>query len=297
MFHYSLRQMEDRFKALEAQITDLMSVLKTKFADLEAKIASQNYVFHNGPSTSQLQARSCDSSTSSAGHPCPLEGDESVRDTLPKLEKEAGVGGDLPPLSETIGPREEEIAKYNGTVHLEPYPDGTLKNAASQLSKVFTYYWRIHGIAVKINSWDPRRSLRSPSFYVNAGGYRMYLLVFPRQNYENLYVHVGITLGVNDANLQWPFPLKHRIQLLDQVRVPSNSSRKRISFPSATMTPVDLSSRLWNPAMLCSASVWRRPVAGDSTECVGLGFPHGVLKSKNYIHEDSIVIKLTVYLT
>ena len=45
----------------------------------------------------------------------------------------------------------------------------------------------------KINSWGPRRSLRSPSFYIFEYGYTMYIRLFPRQNGQNVYTHVGLT--------------------------------------------------------------------------------------------------------
>ena len=42
-------------------------------------------------------------------------------------------------------------------------------------------------------SWGPRRSLRSPSFYIFEYGYMMYIRLFPRQNGQNVYAHVGLT--------------------------------------------------------------------------------------------------------
>ena len=58
----------------------------------------------------------------------------------------------------------------------------------------------------------------------------------------------------------------------------------------------DLKSRIWNPRELCSGSNWRKPVSGDNPECVGLGFPHEVIKTADYIWNDRIIVKLTVYL-
>lgn len=45
----------------------------------------------------------------------------------------------------------------------------------------------------KLNSWGPRRSLRSPSFYIFEYGYMMYIRMFPRHNGQNVYAHVGLT--------------------------------------------------------------------------------------------------------
>jgi|688.fasta_scaffold1951511_1 hypothetical protein len=44
-----------------------------------------------------------------------------------------------------------------------------------------------------VQSWGPRRSLRSPSFYIFEYGYMMYIRLFPRQNGQNVYAHVGLT--------------------------------------------------------------------------------------------------------
>ena len=48
--------------------------------------------------------------------------------------------------------------------------------------------------------------------------------------------------------------------------------------------------------VLCSAWNWKRPVSGDNYECVGLGFPHDDLRGHSFILDDTIIIKLTVYL-
>lgn len=66
----------------------------------------------------------------------------------------------------------------------------------------------------KLTSWGPRRSLRSPSFYIFEYGYmmvsgvvtwqllfmltiinhtRQYIRLYPRQNGQNVYAHVGLT--------------------------------------------------------------------------------------------------------
>ena len=134
----------------------------------------------------------------------------------------------------------------------------------------------------KLTGWNHRRSLRSPSFYISPGGYRMYIRIYPRQNEENVYIHVGVTQGDFDRSLPWPFKLKHRVNILDQVS-PEDGQE-------------DISSRVWDPTVLCSGFNWQKPTSGDNYECVGLGFAHSVIRSRHYIHDDSIIIKLGVYL-
>ena len=101
-----------------------------------------------------------------------------------------------------------------------------------------------------------------------------------------LYYKINLTTltftdisGEFDNTLEWPFKLKHKINIIDN----RNNGE-------------DLSSRIWDPTQLCSGWNWRRPDSGDNFECVGLGFPQEVLESKNYIHGNDIIIKLTVYL-
>jgi hypothetical protein len=38
------------------------------------------------------------------------------------------------------------------------------------------------------------------------------------------------------------------------------------------------------------------PTNGDNYECVGLGFPIDLLRTRKYIVDDSVVLRLTVYL-
>ena len=134
----------------------------------------------------------------------------------------------------------------------------------------------------KLTGWNHRQSLRSPSFYISPGGYRMYIRIYPRQNEENVYIHVGVTQGDFDDSLPWPFKLKHRVNILDQAS-PEDGQE-------------DISSRVWDPTVLCSGFNWQKPTSGDNYECVGLGFAHSVIRSRHYIRDDSIIIKLGVYL-
>lgn len=110
----------------------------------------------------------------------------------------------------------------------------------------------------------------------------MYMRIFPRQEEENFYIHAGITKGDFDDLLQWPFPLKHKVHILDQTK--------------EGRTFEDIASRIWDPNKLCSEFNWQKPIKGDNYECVGLGFPHDVLHQREYIRKDTVVIKLTVYL-
>jgi hypothetical protein len=172
--------------------------------------------------------------------------------------------------SGTTGPRADEMVKYNSTLHIE---NG---------KRVFSFYWVVTGMSFKLNNWSNKRSLRSNSFYIYPRGYRMYLKIIPRYSAATMYIHVGLTKGDHDEDLEWPFAYKMRVQVLDQ-----DESKPR---------PHDLKSRIWDPKELCSGTNWRKPLVGDNPECVGLGFPHSVIKTPDYIWNDRIIIKLTVNL-
>ncbi|GLH05414.1 Uncharacterized protein GBIM_11017, partial [Gryllus bimaculatus] len=116
--------------------------------------------------------------------------------------------------------------------------------------------------------------------YFWRGGYRMYLRLFPRRAGVNVYVHAGLTPGAFDHLLSWPFALKLRMSVLEQAAGASE----------------DVASRVWDAAELCSGFNWQRPLQGDSYECVGLGLPHNLLRSRRYVWRDSVLIKLSVFL-
>lgn len=93
----------------------------------------------------------------------------------------SSTGTDAVDDEDSVNPRQDEIDRFNSTIHIE--------NA----KRVFTYYWKVSDMEYKLTSWGPRRSLRSPSFYIFEYGYMMYIRLYPRQNGQNVYAHVGLT--------------------------------------------------------------------------------------------------------
>jgi hypothetical protein len=144
------------------------------------------------------------------------------------------------------------------------------------------FYWRVGDIERKMTTWGQSRSLRSNSFYIFRYGYNMYMRIYPKHNGENFYIHVGLSQGQYDQMLEWPFKLKHFVSVLDFSKDPTAAE--------------DLNSRVWDPSELCSAWNWRRPRRGDNYECVGLGFPIELLRTRKYIVDDTVVIRLSVFL-
>jgi hypothetical protein len=176
--------------------------------------------------------------------------------------------------------RDSEIQLYNSSIYFVQSPSDVNNGSGEQ--RVFTYYWRVRDMANKLKSWEARRSVRSPNFYVSSGSYKMYMRMFPRQNGgKNVYLHVGLTKGEHDAALTWPFRHKMRISVLDQR--PDNVQ--------------DINSRVWDPSLLCSEFNWKRPTANqDNHECVGLGFPQEVLTTRDYVVRNTLVVKFTLFL-
>ncbi|CAL4164114.1 unnamed protein product, partial [Meganyctiphanes norvegica] len=147
--------------------------------------------------------------------------------------------------------------------------------------KIFRGLWWLYKSLHKLNSFPKSSNQSIYVLYVFfQNGYRMYMRIYPNQNGENVFIHVGLTKGDYDDRLDWPFKLKHKINVLDH-QVPSE----------------DIASRVWDPTQLCSGWHWRRPDSGDNYECVGLGFEQALLSDRGYTHGDTITIKLTVYLS
>lgn len=272
------KEMEDRFHNLEMLLADQLNVIKTMLLNIEDKIIEQDHA------SRRVQRRIMGTVLKQCQPASPAK--ESYRNgetslTTDGQEEDAGITLEDEESSNEISesPRDIEVNRYNSTIHLEPVPGQPYNSARS---RVFTYYWRVQGMEHKLTGWNHRRSLRSPSFYISPGGYRMYIRIYPRQNEENVYIHVGVTQGDFDNSLSWPFKLKHRINILDQV--------------SSEDGQEDISSRVWDPTVLCSGFNWQKPTSGDNYECVGLGFAHSVICTRHYIHDDSIIIKLSVYL-
>lgn len=263
------REMNNRFVALERQVVDQFNVLKTMVLNIEDQLRSQDQQIKKNHGKLRRELRALGLGSPSR----PATGDAAGANDVPgeshDQEGEEAYEDDYEEGEEArSSPREPEIYRFNSTMHQE---NG---------ERVFTYYWRVGDINYKMDNWGRRRSLRSSSFYIFQGGYRMYLRIYPNQQGENFYVHVGLTQGDFDNNLEWPFTLKHQVRILDH------------SSPAE-----DLLSRLWDPTQLCSEWHWRRPDASDNYECVGLGFTKETLRSRNFIINDAVVIKLTVLLT
>ncbi|CAL7938536.1 unnamed protein product [Xylocopa violacea] len=193
--------------------------------------------------------------------------------------------------SDGLSSRQSEIDNFNNTIQRI--------SSVNESTSFFFYYWQIKRFDEKLASWKTARSERSSTFYVGQNGYAMYIKVTPRYFPDGtVFIGVGLTRGRHDSILEWPFPHKIRLELLDH---------------SPDQTRQDRRSRIWDPATLCSEYFWGRPkLTGepDNPECVGLSvsrqvlfskllFPiHPLSKNMRYIcdRDGAITIKLTVYL-
>jgi len=300
-------EIEDRFHNLKTQLGDQLNVLKEMVLSLEGKLIDQELedkrhrrrVLSILASQKKSGSRVVDDSedyipayTPSVSHRAQeiISDSEDFASTYTQSPQTdsyySGNDGDFESASVTdiksglVGPRSDEIQKYNSTIHVE------------NNRRVFSYYWVVTGMSYKLNHWSQHRVLRSNSFYISPNGHRLYLKMVPRFSRSVMYIHVGLTTGEWDWRLEWPFKYKMRVAVLRQEESIGNSERS----PSAGRQ--DLRSRLWDPTELCSGSNWKQPQSGDNQECVGLGFPHEVIKSahSNYIWNDRIIVKLTVFL-
>lgn len=310
--------MDDRFHNLETQLGDQLNVIKAMLLSIEDKLIEQDQELKrnqrktmtvltgirrtngngNGGSTSHSTGGGSTTTDDTPYSPpyipsIPHRAQEVVEDDDDNdVEDDSAYGlrerrrshrgrnvnthtsssdADIVDLkSGRVGPRSSEIGTYNSTVHVE---NG---------KRVFTFYWIVTGMAYKINNWSQQRVLRSNSFYTNSRGYRLFMKMIPKYSATTMFLHVGITKGDYDELLEWPFGLKMKLSVLDQ-----NDSNERAQ---------DMHSRLWDPKELCSGSNWVKPVVGDNPECFGLGIPHDAIKTRNYIWNDRMILKLIVFL-
>lgn len=179
---------------------------------------------------------------------------DDIKQTLNSLRSECVTQNviDHPP-SFIVDPRQEEIDRLNNTVQTINTPTGVLmflflfhSNVASIISvtlpgvkKTFVYFMRVNEFDKKMSRWESKRSERSPTLYLPQSRYAMYVRVTPRDDqgrvvYAN--VGVGLTRGIHDETLQWPFSLKHRVE----VRPFNHSTPLFLPFKK---TPSDIFSR------------------------------------------------------
>ncbi|XP_045029151.1 uncharacterized protein LOC116922116 isoform X1 [Daphnia magna] len=289
------REIEDRLHNIESQMADQLNVIKTMILNIEDKLAQQDSQYRRAnrklhgvvaelsesvQACTNLQFSASNSNHVESSHATNHEKQGPASPSLysSPLNRTTGNGlflnggvkstGADPDEEDVLNPRQDEIDRFNSSIHVESG------------KRVFSYFWKVTDMEYKLKSWGPRRSLRSPSFYIFEYGYMMYMRLFPRQNGQNVYTHVGLTKGDYDEALEWPFILKHRVSILDQASPPFQ----------------DIVSRVWDPKILCSGWNWKRPVTGDNHECVGLGFPTEDLRGQSFLREDSVLIKLTVFL-
>ncbi|KAI4497243.1 hypothetical protein M0802_007727 [Mischocyttarus mexicanus] len=184
-----------------------------------------------------------------------------------------------------LSPRQYEINEFNNTI------------TTNESSSVFTYYWEVKEFNEKLTKWDRTRFERSLTFYLGQPGYAMYLKIVPKYFPDGtVFISVGLTRGIYDSLVKWPFFYKIQLSILDQ---------------SLGEWQEDRPSRIWDPSALCTEYFWKRPTPigePDNPECVGLSIPRNIILSKlpllfpmtknqyRYIWNDSILIKLLIYL-
>ncbi|XP_011302014.1 uncharacterized protein [Fopius arisanus] len=194
------------------------------------------------------------------------------------IERNSIDDTEIEPFEGMESPKPREIEQLNDTIHKISTPQ--------DIQRVFTYYWKLTDMKEKLGKWETGRSLRSPTFYIEKSGYAMYMRFTPKYFPDGtVFVSVGVTRGVLDHHLVWPFPLKLQIEIVDNSPGDWRENRR---------------SRLWDPSSVCSAHFWGQPSStgdSDNPECVGLSTARKVFIADNkYIWNNSALIKLTVHL-
>lgn len=169
--------------------------------------------------------------------------------------------------------RLREIGTYNGTVFTTKLTDG------GTAWTVFVYYWRVDAF------WRLTFSggqARSTPFYVSPRSYRIALTVHSEPATQTVRVAAVLATGEYDAQLRWPFPHQLRLSVLDQTDV----------------KPEDIVSSVWDDVR-CGNPLPLSPQQkrfDSETQCVTMEFQHDVLTYRRHVANDSLIIKLTVFL-
>ncbi|KAH9499150.1 TNF receptor-associated factor 4 [Bulinus truncatus] len=147
------------------------------------------------------------------------------------------------------------------------------------------FIWKISNYKSKFNDavYKNNKELVSPPFYTSRFGYKACLSVFLNGNGagEGKYISVYIKLLHGDYNniLDWPFTLPVSFTLYDQ----SIDANLRLNL-SESFIP--------DPAW----KHFQKPT--QSSESLGFGYPkfvsHEVLNTRDYIKDDSLILKVTV---
>lgn len=148
-----------------------------------------------------------------------------------------------------------------------------------------TFVWRISSYKAKYIDalYKNGKELVSQPFYISRFGYKAALSVFLNGNGagEGKYLSVYIKLlqGEYDNILEWPFHLPVSFTLFDQ----NDDSDVR-----ANLVESFVPDPTWKH--------FQKPE--KSIESLGFGYPkfvsHDILKTRNYIRDDSIIIKVSV---
>ncbi|XP_052073871.1 TNF receptor-associated factor 4-like isoform X1 [Mytilus californianus] len=150
-----------------------------------------------------------------------------------------------------------------------------------------TFIWKITNYKQKfLESVYKSTEIVSEPFYTNRYGYKMAASVFLNGNGagEGKYLSVYIKLlpGEFDNILDWPFSLPISFSVLDQ----NGNSEKRAHIKES-FTPDPTWKHFQKPK-----------TNADHKETLGFGYPkfisHEILKTRNYIRDDCIVVKVSV---
>lgn len=175
--------------------------------------------------------------------------------------------------------RLKEIGSYNGTVFTEDGPEPR--------HTVFVYYWRVDGWRQLASlAADGRAAVaRSSPFYVSPRGYRITLVVRSDVAARTVTVAAMAVAGEYDAQLRWPMVNRLRLSVLDQTDA----------------VPEDIVSRVWDDVRcggdrISGGGGGQREWSEIATICASLEFRHDVLNRRQYTVDDSLIVKLTVFL-
>ncbi|XP_050526986.1 TNF receptor-associated factor 6-like isoform X1 [Daktulosphaira vitifoliae] len=157
--------------------------------------------------------------------------------------------------------RQLEVDKYNSTVFLD-----------NQKQRTFVYYWKVRHFwrIVFVDSFA-----HSPPFYISTRSYRLQLSIESNVTAHTILVTAALVQGEYNANLTWPFSTRLRLSVLDQTDV----------------RPEDIVSY-----ERYDTGVYDQPKGDErKTICSSIEFHRDVLAYRQYVVDDNLLVKLTVF--
>ncbi|XP_076325288.1 uncharacterized protein LOC143233200 [Tachypleus tridentatus] len=170
-------------------------------------------------------------------------------------------------LEEIAPPRVATISEKNGNLVAE-------------------YEWVVKKInEIMLDTEDKSQFIDSEKFYITNNGYRMMLRLYPQKTPGFLGFYAVLVKGIYDEELEWPFKYTYQLTVVDKTNDGRHMDITRTTYPSTTSSG-------------CPETAFMKPTQDLAEWSCGEGkmISHSTLSSRKYIKNDTLRVKITVFL-